>query len=228
MESMAFLDDSKTYRYSLERIWDPHKERVLFIMLNPSSANQDSEDATSRRCLNIAKRLGYGSLEIVNLFAYIATKRKDLLQVSKEDAIGPENENHVIRALNRADMVIAAWGENCKYHNRHKDIYELFRGYHLHYLGKTRDGFPRHPLYLRGDSQPIDYIKPERVVHRLIRTARNHERTSKEGLTTNCNGETGGDAWVWCSNCHEEHPVAGSTACLSCINKLIEDYHKEA
>lgn len=53
MESMAFLDDSKTYRYSLERIWDPHKERVLFIMLNPSSANQDSEDATSRRCLNL-------------------------------------------------------------------------------------------------------------------------------------------------------------------------------
>ncbi len=64
-------------------------------------------------------------------------------------------------------------------------------------------------------------------MHRLIRTIRNYERTSKEGLTANCNGETGGDAWVWCSICHEEHPVAESTACLFCINKLIEDYHKE-
>ncbi|MEA1011135.1 DUF1643 domain-containing protein [Bacillus cereus] len=227
MESMALFDDSKTYRYSLERIWDPHKERVLFIMLNPSSANQDSEDATSKRCFNFAKGLGFGSLEIVNLFAYIATNREELLQVSKEDAIGPENENHVIRALNRADMVIAAWGENCKYHNRHKDIHELFQGYHLHCLGKTRDGFPRHPLYLSKDSQPMDYIKPERIVRRLIRTARNQERTSKEGRTINRNNEAGGDEWMWCSICHEEHPVEGSTACLSCINKLVEQYHKD-
>ncbi|WP_242215231.1 DUF1643 domain-containing protein [Bacillus cereus group sp. BfR-BA-01383] len=227
MESMALFDDSKTYRYSLERIWDPHKERVLFIMLNPSSANQDSEDATSKRCFNFAKGLGFGSLEIVNLFAYIATNREELLQVSKEDAIGPENENHVIRALNRADMVIAAWGENCKYHNRHKDIHELFQGYHLYCLGKTRDGFPRHPLYLSKDSQPMDYIKPERIVRGLIRTARNQERTSKEGRTINRNNEAGGDAWMWCSICHEEHPVEGSTACLSCINKLVEQYHKD-
>ncbi len=44
-------------------------------------------------------------------------------------------------------------------------------------------------------------------MYRLIRTTRNHERTSKAGLTANCNGEPGGDAWVWCSICHEEHPV---------------------
>ncbi|PDY81802.1 hypothetical protein COA08_12925 [Bacillus cereus] len=165
-------------------------------------------------------------MEIVNLFAYIATNREELLQVSKEDAIGPENENHVIRALNRADMVIAAWGENCKYHNRHKDIHELFKGYHLHCLDKTRDGFPKHPLYLSKDLQPIDYIKPERIVHRLIRTARNQERASKEGRTINRNGETEGDAWLWCSICHEEHPITDSTACLSCINRLIEQYHR--
>ncbi|SME51258.1 hypothetical protein BACERE00185_05671 [Bacillus mobilis] len=228
MESKALFDESKTYRYSLKRIWDPHKGRVLFIMLNPSSANQDSEDRTSRRCLEFAKDLGFGSLEIVNLFAYIATDREELLQVSREEAIGPENENHIIRALNGADMVIAAWGENCKYHGRHKDIHELFKGYHLHCLGKTNKGFPKHPLYLNGNSQPIDYIKPERIVRRLIRTARNQERISKEGRAIHRDGEGGGDAWMWCSICHADYPITGSTACITCINKLVEEYHKEA
>lgn len=220
MESNVSFDETKTYRYALERNWDETKGRVLFIMLNPSSADDMSEDRTSKRCLDFAKTLGYGSLEIVNLFAYIATDRKQLLAVEKEVAIGPENENYVIRALNRADMILAAWGENCKYHRRDKDIQALFGGYHIHCLGKTRQGFPRHPLYLSRDTQPIDYMKPEKVVRHLVRTAKNRPFTSREGMLRKKNGEMGGDFWMWCEICHSDHPVAGKTVCQTCSEEL--------
>ncbi|MDE5416277.1 DUF1643 domain-containing protein [Alkalihalobacillus sp. MEB203] len=126
---------------------------VVFVMLNPSTANAEEDDTTTKRCIKFAQKWGCGSLEIVNLFAYRATKYEELKYLPKADAIGPENEKYLTRALDSASLIVIAWGENCTIHQRHKDIPNLFAGYDLYCLGQTKQGFPRHPLYISYDEE---------------------------------------------------------------------------
>ncbi|MCL6576102.1 DUF1643 domain-containing protein [Kyrpidia sp.] len=81
------------YRYSLTREWDASKPRVVFIMLNPSTADDDQDDNSVKRCIGFAKKWGFGSLEVVNLFAYRTPNPEKLSQV--EDPVGMENREHI-------------------------------------------------------------------------------------------------------------------------------------
>ncbi len=92
------------YRYTLWRIWDEHKPRVLFVLLNPSTANAIQDDATLRRCIHFARSWSYGSLEIVNLFALRATNPIHLRQAA--DPIGPCNDLYIREAAARATLLI--------------------------------------------------------------------------------------------------------------------------
>jgi hypothetical protein len=90
MELSAAISDCKQYRYELRRSWDSSKPAVLFIGLNPSTADGSTDDNTSRVCINYAKRWGYGSLLLGNLFAYRSKDQSALRRVL--DPIGPDND----------------------------------------------------------------------------------------------------------------------------------------
>lgn len=150
----AIIDETGKYRYQLWRIWDESKPLAVFIMLNPSTADADEDDPTIRRCMNYARSWGYGGIKVVNLFAYRATNPTELKIVS--DPIGPLNNQYIFDAVNNSDIVIAAWGTHGNLHNRNKKIIRIFED-KLQHLGLTKDGHPKHPLYLKADLKPVKW-----------------------------------------------------------------------
>jgi len=155
----AIFDDNRFYRYSLSRMWDDTKEKMVYIMINPSVGDERVEDRTLDRCIQFARDFGYGSLEVVNLFAMITTKPDVLKTVTKEVAIGPKNQYYIDRALSSASLIVAAWGTNIIIHKRHRDVFDMFSEYTLHRLGPaTKDGHPPHPLYLKKETQLTEHL----------------------------------------------------------------------
>jgi hypothetical protein len=150
----AQISECGRYRYDLLRRWadgDP----LLFVMLNPSTADADVDDPTIRRCIGFARREGYGALWVLNLYAYRATDPKSLLTCG--DPVGPGNDN-MLRAHLRSSVgvgrpIVAAWGANAQA-DRVEHVLNLCPDADWRCLGTTKDGHPRHPLYVRGD-QPL-------------------------------------------------------------------------
>lgn len=168
MKRSAIFDEHMKYRYSLTRDWNEKGPKVVFIMLNPSLANEKEDNRTTKRIINFAKKFGYGSLEVVNLFAYITPKYIELKELEKSEAIGRENYKYLIRALNSADKIIAAWGENGTIHQRHEEIVQIIDGYDIDSLGSpTRDGHPRHPLYLSNDIEILPYKRSTKRIQKI-------------------------------------------------------------
>lgn len=153
----AAISDDGRYRYTLGRRWEPAEGpgSAVFVMLNPSTADAHQDDPTIRRCIGFAKRIGSGGIHVVNLYAYRATKPADLWRA--DDPIGPENDEILRAAFAAADRlqqpVIAAWGANAE-PRRVEFVRVIARaaGVRLQALGVTKDGAPRHPLYLRADA----------------------------------------------------------------------------
>lgn len=149
----ALLSPCHRYRYTLSRDWDETKPRVWWIMLNPSTADHRVDDPTIRRVRGFTERFGAGGFTVMNLFAYRSSDPSDLRIV--EDPIGPDNDVHFSDQLSRAaiseSMVIAAWG-NLSRQGKNRAM-DLLKGplmdTPLHHLGLlTKEGQPRHPLYL--------------------------------------------------------------------------------
>ncbi|MBD2303195.1 DUF1643 domain-containing protein [Nostoc sp. FACHB-190] len=152
MKKFAVINDN--YRYLLVREWDINKPQITFVMLNPSTADAEQDDPTLRKCINFAQSWGYGSLEVVNLFAYRATKPRHLRQVA--DPVGSENDYYLQLATKRAALIIVAWGVNGSFQNRNQEVLSLISGQQLLYcLGVTKHGHPRHPLYIKNNTQLI-------------------------------------------------------------------------
>lgn len=155
VERDALLSDDGHYRYTLTRVWDHSLPVVVWVMLNPSIADALLDDPTIGRCVSFAKAWGYGGIVVVNLFACRATEPADIGTFI--DPIGPDNDRHLFAATAGCD-VVAAWGASVPHYWRHRPaaVAELLRqrGARLFHLGLTKDGHPRHPLYLRGDTQP--------------------------------------------------------------------------
>ncbi|MBI1416966.1 MAG: DUF1643 domain-containing protein [Limimaricola sp.] len=145
------------YRLSLTRDWGPGRAAV-FVMLNPSTASEATDDPTIARCTGFARALGAGGMEVVNLFAFRATHPRDLRRA--EDPVGPDNDAAILSAAARAGWLICAWGIHGTLHGRGTEVAALLRaaGHRPQVLGLTKDGHPRHPLYLRRDVQPVDWI----------------------------------------------------------------------
>jgi len=140
----AVFSDQKEYRYQLSRIWDESKNSVCFIGLNPSIANEHRDDNTVSKCVEQAKMLGFGSLEMVNLFAFVDTKQGKLHLV--EDPIGPENDSFLIASAKRCETVIVMWGNEGSYKGRSREILEKLRKGRkkLYCLGINSTGEPKH------------------------------------------------------------------------------------
>lgn len=143
------------YRYMLRRIWDHERALVHFIMLNPSTADAERDDPTIRRCMGFAQQWNYGGIYVSNLFAYRTPNPEDLQDAAEAgiDPIGPECDRWIMFAAN-APLIIAAWGAHPKARDRAKDVIRMFpQG--LRCLGHTKEGYPRHPLYVKA-SQPAE------------------------------------------------------------------------
>lgn len=148
----ADLSDDGLYRYRLTRRWGDGENVATFIMLNPSTADADLDDPTIRRCVGFAKREGCDALQVVNLFAYRATTPAVLRTVA--DPVGSENDEYLRRAIDSPGLRIAAWGV----HGRADRIVVVkSAGAALHALGTTKDGHPRHPLYVRRDAPLLQW-----------------------------------------------------------------------
>jgi hypothetical protein len=147
----ATISECGKYRYKLWRIWDCDKPCVLFIMLNPSTADALEDDPTIRRCINFAKSWGYGGLYVGNLFAYRSTDPKELKRV--DDPIGIQNSANIYEMFTNCDKVICAWGDDKMV--RLSSVANIIPERHLYYLDKCKSGNPKHPLYLKKDLKPI-------------------------------------------------------------------------
>lgn len=151
----AIISECGTYRYLLQRFWDTRLETLNFIMLNPSTADATVNDATIRRCLGFARSLGFGSLEVTNLFAMRSTDPKALRQ--HIDPIGHENDEQIVSSSQVCQMTICAWGTHGSYQGRATKVLRMLRdaGIRPHALAFTKGGIPKHPLYLKADLEPV-------------------------------------------------------------------------
>lgn len=160
--SSAILSDCNKYRYVLTRMWDESKPLVMFIMLNPSTADHSKDDPTIRRCIGFAKSWGYGGIIVCNLFAYRATNPKELLTV--DNPFGDQNAYLLREMLNEVSIVVCAWGNGTIIKKILKDKSPIDVGGYidtdkLHYIELSKDGIPKHPLYLKKYLTPKLYIK---------------------------------------------------------------------
>lgn len=150
----AIISHCETYRYRLWRYWSD-RPPLVFIMLNPSTADAQQDDPTIRKCIGFAKRYAYGGIEIVNLFAYRATKPAQLRAMGYP--VGPENDAHIRTVLTAhaipIDNVICAWGAHANGHRgaqRAREVLSMVRnsGVRPRAIEFTKDGTPAHPLML--------------------------------------------------------------------------------
>jgi len=153
MDKSAIISDCQHYRYELRRMWDDSKPFVLFIGLNPSTADAEMEDNTSRVCINYAKRWGYGGLLFGNLFAYRSTDQSALYTAA--DPVGPKNDHWLKKLQVEAKLVVCAWTATGAHQNRNKAVLSFV--HEPHCLVKLKSGHPGHPLYKRADLQPVRY-----------------------------------------------------------------------
>ena len=153
------------YRYCLTRTCaDPTGCRtartVNFICLNPSTADATTDDPTVRRLRGFTTAWGYDGFWLTNLFAYRATDPMDLC-TAEGDIVGPLNDTWLVAVATRAEVVVAAWGavdglfrDSVRFAQRRAAHVQSLLPMPIHTMGITKNGFPRHPLYLRGDTQP--------------------------------------------------------------------------
>jgi hypothetical protein len=153
VESLAVYSKDEAHRFVLTRRWAPGPG-LLFIMLNPSKATELANDPTVERCEQRARRWGWPAFSAANVFAFRATLPADLKRA--RDPVGAGNDAVLAGLARQAGRVICAWGVHGAHLGRGPAVAALLRGegIGLWHLGLTRDGQPRHPLYLPYDRQP--------------------------------------------------------------------------
>lgn len=161
----AVISPCGRYRYRLSRWWGSGM-RMPFVMLNPSTADGLVDDPTIRRCVGFAKAAGMDGIEVVNLFPWRATKPADLVAahcVGHDVASTEQRDHHIREALAAGAFPIAAWGAHPMAARQAQSVLRLSDVWFV--LGLTKDGHPRHPLYLPNAAEPIivdrhDLVRP--------------------------------------------------------------------
>lgn len=153
----AVLSPDRRYRYWLDRHWGSSGTHATWIMLNPSTADALEDDPTIRRCTAFTKAWGLDGLIVVNLFAHRATDPRSLAR--QADPVGPANDEFIRQAVFPWSVVVAAWGAHKMADSRAAEVLAILteRAGDVGCLGMTKAGYPRHPLYVRGDAELSDY-----------------------------------------------------------------------
>ena len=154
----ATISECTKYRYQLTRSWKNEGEKdftLLFIMLNPSTADAMEDDPTIRKCITIAKAFHFNSIEVVNLYGYRSTDPSTLLSMSLEEAQGELNGHYVAESIGRANAICVAWGNQGQLGTF--QMTELLKGKGVLSLAVNKGGSPKHPLYCKNSSTLTDY-----------------------------------------------------------------------
>lgn len=153
----AIISPCGKYRHKLSRhVSDdlPHNN-LLFIMLNPSTADASLDDPTIRKCRGFAERFGFSFIDVVNLFDYRATDPRELRKVPVPSS--PRNLDVILETASSCEMVICAWGTNGSYKAQNDVVLRMLSGVPLKALGVTKHGHPRHPLYVPYTAVPMPF-----------------------------------------------------------------------
>lgn len=161
LKSSATFSPCERYRYDLRRVWDTSKPTLAVIGLNPSTADEINNDPTVTRCIVRANMLGYGSLIMLNIFAFRATDPEVMLAV--DDPIGPDNDDAIRHhCYLHADTILAAWGCHGLHRSRHVEVTKMITmppvSRMLNCLGVNKNGQPKHPLYVSYET-PLQVFK---------------------------------------------------------------------
>lgn len=151
--SGAYFSECKKYRYSLWRIWDTDLPRVMFIGLNPSTANETDDDPTIKSVTRIAKSNGYGGFYMMNCFPLVSTDPKGLYGCDHS----VYNEEWLKETASKCKDVVFAWG-NFEVVQKLGVDYILSKLFpHAKVLGHNKNGSPKHPLYCKSNTILIPY-----------------------------------------------------------------------
>lgn len=156
----ALLTRDRVFRYTLWRRWSDGDRYVNFILLNPSTADEERDDPTTRKCVRMAQMWGdFDSICITNLFAYKATDPRKMKAAT--DPIGFGNNRWLEKIAKDASLIVCAWGLDGSFTGRSAAVKRLLRRFDLHYLRITR-GEPWHPLYLPDNTSPSRWHRSNR------------------------------------------------------------------
>jgi hypothetical protein len=151
----ATFSACRAFRYDLWRVWSDGPS-VAFIGLNPSTADETQDDPTIRRCIGFAKSWGFGRMHMLNLYAYRSTDPMGLLP-DLGGKIGPANDETILDVASGCRFVVPAWGAFPFARARGEQVVLRLIAHsaaQVWVLGQNKDGSPKHPLYMRADTQP--------------------------------------------------------------------------
>lgn len=149
----AEFSPCRKYRFSLWRIWNNDKPLIMFIGLNPSTANEVTDDPTIRRIKKFAFDWGYGGVYMLNCFPYISTNPNDL-----KDFGNTEKNDEQLKSIGAlCSDIIFAWGSFSivKETGRDAELIKMFPNAKC--LKINKDGSPIHPLYVPSNTMPVIY-----------------------------------------------------------------------
>ena len=160
---MTLLSPDRKYRYLLTRQTGFGEGACAFLMLNPSTADEEHDDQTIRTCIRFANSWGFGELKVVNLPPFRATNRQDLKSEGPEPPdVWLKNVESIEEAARTSALLVAAYGPSGEWEGRAERILNLLDslGVYVYCLWKTAGGYPHHPLYLPHTLRPTVYQEP--------------------------------------------------------------------
>lgn len=126
----AVFSDDNRHRLLLRKVWDNEKPTAMIIMINPNSADELSSDTTTMLVMNNLHKLGYGSVDIVNLYTMITGKLHFRFN-SDDDLLHPDNDDVIYRSAEKSDTIIIGWGtvgiHNMRIRERQKAILDMLK-----------------------------------------------------------------------------------------------------
>ena len=145
----ADISNDKKDRFSLSRIWDSKKPKALYIMLNPSYADDESDDPTIRRLIFFSKKFKFGGFYVSNLFTQITPYPKEL---NMDNNSKKKNLIIISELIKKSDLIVYAWGNLVSEPLQLRKLIESPLCF-----GINKNGTPKHPLYLRSDTKLQDF-----------------------------------------------------------------------
>jgi hypothetical protein len=158
----ATFSTDRVYRYTLWREWQAAPVRILWIMLNPSTADEHVLDATLRRVEGFSRQWRYGGFVVCNLFALRSTDPKGLYAhpapIGEVQYGHNVNDDAIRTQADRCSAIVLGWGSEKIAADRAAHVEKLLTGYRLSCLGRNADGQPKHPLYLPASTERWSWV----------------------------------------------------------------------